>query len=143
MKDSNGKERKKRQEQMSLRENKVEILAPAGSYDILMADFAAGADAVYLGGAMFGARAYTVVNSLAIVSGIVCDGAKASCAAKIASAVEAGILGYNMYIRGQQFYGGDGIVTKGVEETLQNVGRLGKEGMKETNEEIIKIMIGE
>ena len=58
MKDSNGKERKKRQEQMSLRENKVEILAPAGSYDILMADFAAGADAVYLGGAMFGARAY-------------------------------------------------------------------------------------
>ena len=54
MKDSNGKERKKRQEQMSLRENKVEILAPAGSYDILMADFAAGADAVYLGGAMFG-----------------------------------------------------------------------------------------
>ena len=58
MKDSNGKERKKRQEQMSLRENKVEILAPAGSYDILMADFAAGADAVYLGGAMFGAREY-------------------------------------------------------------------------------------
>ena len=86
---------------------------------------------------------HTVVNALAIVSGIVCDGAKASCAAKIASAVEAGILGYNMYIRGQQFYGGDGIVTKGVEETLQNVGRLGKEGMKETNEEIIKIMIGE
>ena len=86
---------------------------------------------------------HTIVNALAIVSGIVCDGAKASCAAKIASAVEAGILGYNMYIRGQQFYGGDGIVTKGVEETLKNVGRLGKEGRKETNEEIIKIMIGE
>ena len=61
LKDSNGKERKKRQEQMSLRENKVEILAPAGSYDILMADFAAGADAVYLGGAMFGARAYGII----------------------------------------------------------------------------------
>lgn len=81
--------------------------------------------------------------TLAIVSGIVCDGAKASCAAKIASAVDAGILGYQMYIRGQQFYGGDGIVTKGVEETLKNVGRLGKEGMKATNEEIIRIMIGE
>ena len=80
-------------------------------------------------------------NALAIVSGIVCDGAKASCAAKIAAAVDAGILGYNMYIRGQQFRGGDGIVSKGVENTLQNVGRLGKDGMKETNEEIIKIMI--
>ena len=103
----------------------------------------AGAGIAYLCGGGFKEIAHTVVNSLAIVSGIVCDGAKASCAAKIASAVEAGILGYNMYIRGQQFYGGDGIVTKGVEETLQNVGRLGKEGMKETNEEIIKIMIGE
>ena len=59
---------------------------------------------------------HTVVNALAIVSGIICDGAKASCAAKIASAVEAGILGYNMYIRGQQFKGGDGIVVKGIEE---------------------------
>ena len=103
----------------------------------------AGAGIAYLCGGGFKEIAHTVVNSLAIVSGIVCDGAKASCAAKIASAVEAGILGYNMYIRGQQFYGGDGIVTKGVEETLKNVGRLGKEGMKETNEEIIKIMIGE
>ena len=61
----------------------------------------------------------------------------------IASAVDAGLLGYNMYKRGQQFYGGDGIVTRGVEETIQNVGRLGKQGMKETNEEIIKIMVGE
>lgn len=84
--------------------------------------------------------AHKVVNALAIVSGIVCDGAKASCAAKIATAVEAGIFGYNMYIRGQEFYGGDGIVAKGIETSLKNVGRLGKEGMKETNEEIIKIM---
>lgn len=103
----------------------------------------AGAGIAYLSGGGFEEVIHTVVNALAIVSGIVCDGAKASCAAKIASAVDAGILGYNMYIRGQQFYGGDGIVTKGVEETLRNVGRLGKEGMKETNEEIIRIMIGE
>ena len=103
----------------------------------------AGAGIAYLCGGGFKEVVHTVVNALAIVSGIVCDGAKASCAAKIASAVDAGILGYNMYIRGQQFYGGDGIVTKGVEATLKNVGRLGKEGMKETNEEIIKIMIGE
>ena len=83
------------------------------------------------------------VNALAIVSGMVCDGAKASCAAKIASSVDAGILGYNMYLRGQQFYAGDGIVTKGVEATIQNIGRLGKDGMKETNEEIIKMMISD
>ncbi len=86
---------------------------------------------------------HTVVNALAIVSGMVCDGAKASCAAKIASSVDAGILGYNMYLRGRQFYAGDGIVTKGVEATIQNIGRLGKDGMKETNEEIIKMMISD
>lgn len=103
----------------------------------------AGAGIAYLNGGGYQEIVHTVVNALAIVSGIVCDGAKASCAAKIASAVDAGILGYQMYIRGQQFFGGDGIVTKGVEETLKNVGRLGKQGMKETNEEIIKIMIGE
>ena len=103
----------------------------------------AGAGIAYLHGGDYKEIVHTVVDALAIVSGIVCDGAKASCAAKIASAVDAGILGYQMYIRGQQFYGGDGIVTKGVEETLKNVGRLGKEGMKATNEEIIRIMIGE
>ena len=86
---------------------------------------------------------HTVVNALAIVSGMVCDGAKASCAAKIAESVDAGILGYNMYLRGQQFYAGDGIVTRGVEATIHNIGRLGKDGMKVTNEEIIKMMIEE
>lgn len=100
----------------------------------------AGAGIAYLCGGSFKEIVHTVVNSLAIVSGIVCDGAKASCAAKIASAVDAGLLGYNMYKRGQQFYGGDGIVTKGVEETIKNVGRLGKDGMRQTNEEIIQIM---
>lgn len=102
---------------------------------------AAGAGIAYLCGGGYEEIAHTVVNALAIVSGMVCDGAKASCAAKIASSVDAGILGYNMYIRGQQFYGGDGIITKGVEKTIENVGRLGKEGMRETNEEIIKIMV--
>lgn len=103
----------------------------------------AGAGIAYLCGGGYEEVIHTVVNALAIVSGIVCDGAKASCAAKIASAVDAGILGYNMYIRGQEFHGGDGIVTKGVEATLKNVGRLGKEGMRKTNEEIIKMMIEE
>ena len=84
---------------------------------------------------------HTVVNALAIVSGIVCDGAKASCAAKIASSVDAGILGFQMYQNGQQFRGGDGIVVKGIENTIRNIARLGKQGMKETNEEIINMMV--
>lgn len=104
---------------------------------------AAGAGIAYLCGGGYEEVIHTVVNALAIVSGMVCDGAKASCAAKIASAVDAGILGYHMYLNGQQFYAGDGIVTKGIEGTITNIGRLGKEGMKETNEEIIKMMIEE
>ena len=84
--------------------------------------------------------AHTVVNALAIDSGIVCDGAKPSCAAKIAAAVDAGILGYEMYKNGQQFYGGDGIVRRGVDNTIANVGRLASIGMRETDREIINIM---
>lgn len=103
----------------------------------------AGAGIAYLNGGGYDEVIHTIVNALAVVSGIVCDGAKASCAAKIASAVEAGIFGYNLYKHGQQFRDGDGIVQKGIEATLQSVGRLGKEGMRETNEEIIRIMIGE
>ena len=104
---------------------------------------AAGAGIAYLCGGGYDEVVHTVVNALAIVSGMVCDGAKASCAAKIAAAVDAGILGYNMYLRGQQFYAGDGIVTKGVEGNIYNIGRLGRAGMRQTNEEIIKMMIEE
>ena len=104
---------------------------------------AAGAGIAYLCGGGYEEVIHTVVNALAIVSGMVCDGAKASCAANIAESVDAGILGYNMYLRGQQFYAGDGIVTRGVEATIHNIGRLGKDGMKVTNEEIIKMMIEE
>ena len=84
---------------------------------------------------------HTIVNALAITSGIVCDGAKASCAAKISAAVDAGILGFEMYQNGQQFYGGDGLVKKGVENTIQSISRLGRVGMKETDKEIISMMI--
>ena len=104
---------------------------------------AAGAGIAYLCGGDYEDVKHTVVNALAIVSGIVCDGAKASCAAKIASAVDAGILGFEMYRNGQQFFAGDGIVAKGVDETIRNVGRLGKEGMRGTNEEVIDIMVGD
>lgn len=104
---------------------------------------AAGAGIAYLCGGGYEEVIHTVVNALAIVSGMVCDGAKASCAAKIAASVDAGILGYHMFLQGQQFYAGDGIVTKGVEATIHNIGRLGKDGMKETNAEIIRMMIGD
>lgn len=104
---------------------------------------AAGAGIAYLCGGSYKEIVHTVVNALAIVSGMICDGAKASCAAKIAASVDAGILGYHMYLNGQQFYAGDGIITKGVEATISNVGRLSKEGMSRTNEEVIKMMIGE
>lgn len=65
---------------------------------------------------------------------------QASCAAKIAAAVDAGILGFEMFQQGQEFRGGDGIITKGVDKTIANVGRMAKDGMKETDKEIIKIM---
>lgn len=101
----------------------------------------AGAGIAYLQGGGFKEVAHTIVNSLAILSGTICDGAKSSCAAKIAMAVESGILGYEMYKNGQQFYGGDGIITKGVENTIANVGQLAREGMSGTDKEIIKIML--
>ena len=103
----------------------------------------AAAGIAYLLGGDYDTIAHTLVNSLAIVSGIVCDGAKASCAGKIAAAVNAGILGYNMYLNGSQFWAGDGIVSKGVENTIRNVGRLGRDGMRETDREILKIMTEE
>lgn len=102
---------------------------------------AAGCGIAYLQGGGYDEIAHTLVNSLAIVSGIICDGAKPSCAAKIASSVEAGIVGYHMYKNGQEFKSGDGIVTKGVEATIKNVGRLGREGMRQTDKEIVKMML--
>ena len=104
---------------------------------------AAGAAIAYLKDGSLRAISHTLVNALAIVSGVVCDGAKPSCAGKIATAVDAGILGYEMYTQDQQIRGGDGIVKKGVEEMIASVGRLGRDGMKETDREILHIMLSE
>lgn len=101
---------------------------------------AAGCGIAYLMGDRTEVISHALVNALAIVSGIICDGAKASCAGKIAVSVDAGILGYLMYKEGQQFYAEDGIVSKGVEKTIQNIYRLAAKGMSETDEEIIRIM---
>ncbi|MCI6115816.1 MAG: L-serine ammonia-lyase, iron-sulfur-dependent, subunit alpha [Spirochaetales bacterium] len=102
----------------------------------------AGAGVCYLFGGRENEISHTVVNALAIESGMICDGAKASCAAKIASAVEAGLLGMEMQKYGSEFYGGDGIVKKGVENTINNVSRIAREGMRETDKTIIEIMTG-
>lgn len=101
----------------------------------------AGAGITYLYGGKLNEISHTVVNALAINSGVVCDGAKASCAAKIASAVESGLLGMQMYMHGKQFYRGDGIVAGNVEDTIRNVGQLAHDGMAETDKEIIRIML--
>lgn len=105
---------------------------------------AAGCGIAYLYGEDYDVIAHTLVNSVVTVSGIICDGAKPSCAGKIAASVMTGILGYHMYKNsGQQYRAGDGIVNCNVEETIRNVGRLGKDGMRETDREIVKMMIGE
>ena len=101
----------------------------------------AGAGVCYLYGGGYDEISHTVVNALAIDSGLICDGAKSSCAAKIASAVDAGLMGMEMYRCGSQFYGGDGILEHGVENTIENIGDLARVGMRETDEEIIKLMI--
>ena len=100
-----------------------------------------GAGIAFLLGSDYSQIAHTIVNAVAILSGTICDGAKPSCAAKIAMAVEAGILGYEMAKTNRQFYAGDGIVTKGVENTIRNIGRLARDGMGVTDKEIIKIML--
>lgn len=101
----------------------------------------AGAGLAFLKGGGVKTVAHTVVNAIAVTSGIICDGAKASCAAKIAASVDAGILGLAMYENGNQFYGGDGIVKKGVENTIATVGRLARVGMEQTDKEIIQLMM--
>lgn len=103
----------------------------------------AAAGIAWLHGGKFKEIAHTVVNSLATVSGIVCDGAKPSCAGKIAASVEGGLLGFYMCQNGQQFYCGEGLVSNCVENTIKNIGRLGRDGMSETDKEIIRIMLGD
>lgn len=105
------------------------------------AGVAAGCAIAYLQGAGYEAIAHTLINAIAIASGLICDGAKASCAAKIASSVDCGLLGYEMYKSGNNFRGGDGILHDDVETTIRNVGSLARNGMADTDKEIIRIMV--
>lgn len=83
----------------------------------------------------------TVVNTIANVSGMVCDGAKSSCAAKIATAVQAGFLGHEMAIRGHAFRNGEGLVKSDADKTVEVFGRMAREGMRTTDEEILRLMV--
>ena len=106
----------------------------------ISAGVGAGAAIAYLQGAGQDAIAHTIVNAVAILSGTICDGAKPSCAAKIAESVDAGILGYQMYLSGHNFQGGDGILGPDLNSTVTNVGVLAREGMQGTDRTILKIM---
>lgn len=118
-------------------------IGPLSAYcGAVCAGCSAGAAIAWLHGSDYEAVTQTLGNSLAIVSGIVCDGAKPSCAAKIASAVEAGLMGWQMYLHGHGFRPGEGIVGEDIEETVRNVARLGRDGMRETDREILRIMTG-
>ena len=106
----------------------------------ISAGVGAGAGICYLLGGGFSAVAHTVVNAVAILSGTICDGAKPSCAAKIAAAVDAGIMGYRMYLHHREFHSGEGIVAGSVDDTIANVGLLAQQGMRQTDHTILRIM---
>ncbi|MBQ9742280.1 MAG: serine dehydratase subunit alpha family protein [Ruminococcus sp.] len=108
---------------------------------VVSAACGAASGVAYIQGGRYDTIAHTVVNALAMDSGIICDGAKASCAAKIASAVNAALLALVMYKDGNQFYSGEGLVAKGVENTIRNIGCLARNGMADTDREIIRIML--
>jgi L-cysteine desulfidase len=108
---------------------------------VVIAGAGCGAGIAYLEGGREREINHTIVNALGIISGVLCDGAKASCAAKIASSVEAGMLGYFMFKDGNQFISGDGFIKKGVENTIKAIGELARVGMCETDKEIIQLMM--
>lgn len=108
---------------------------------VVSAGVGAAAGIAFLDGGRVDVISHTVVNALAMDSGIICDGAKASCAAKISSAVDAGLLGLEMYKSGNQFFEGDGLVKKGVENTIRAFGCLASQGMCGTDKEIIRLMM--
>lgn len=119
---------------------KSQIGALSAFCGAVTAGAASGAAITYLKGGNYEDVSHTLINALAIASGIICDGAKASCAAKIAISVDAGILASDMHEEGKDFYPGDGIVGINVDETIKNIGKLGREGMKETDKEILYLM---
>lgn len=100
----------------------------------------AGCAIAWLRGADYEGICHTLQNAVVMISGCICDGAKASCASKIAMGVETGLLGFTMHLLGNNFQPGDGIVGADVEETIRNIGKIASEGMRETDRVILGIM---
>ena len=94
-----------------------------------------------MAGGDYASVARTITNTLANVGGIVCDGAKPSCAAKIASSVNAALIAHYMSMNDDEFRGGEGFVEDDVEDTIKNMGYIGKIGMKDTDREILNVLI--
>lgn len=124
-------------------QDQKQYIGPLSAYcGVVCAAASAGAAITYLYGGTVEQIEHTVVNTIANVGGMICDGAKASCAAKIASALQAAILGHQMAMQGITFEPGEGLVQDEPEETIRAIGYMGKEGMKRTDVEILNIMIG-
>lgn len=124
-------------------QDQKQYIGPLSAYcGVVCAAASAGAAITYLYGGTLEQIEHTVVNTIANVGGMICDGAKASCAAKIASALQAAILGHQMAMQGITFEPGEGLVQDEPEETIRAIGYMGKEGMKKTDVEILNIMIG-
>ena len=121
-------------------EQKAKIGRLSAYCGAVCAGVGAGAGIAYLCSETEEAVTSTVQNAVTVLSGVICDGAKPSCAAKIAQSVSAGLLGYEMYLNGQCFHSGDGIVASDAEQTMENIGVLATEGMKVTDETILRIM---
>ena len=102
-----------------------------------------GAAITYLSGGDYDAICRTIINTTANVGGIICDGAKSSCAAKIASSIDAAIMAHNMSMRGLCFHDGEGVVKGDVEDTIRSIGYIGRVGMKETDIQILHLMMNQ
>ena len=103
----------------------------------------AGAAITYMAGGTYSNISHTIINTLANVGGIVCDGAKASCAAKISSALDAAILGYELSMKDRYFEPGEGLIKDDIESTIQSMGYVGRVGMKSTDIEILNVMMNQ
>ncbi len=124
-------------------QDQKQYIGPLSAYcGVVCAAASAGAAITYLYGGTVEQIEHTVVNTIANIGGMICDGAKASCAAKVSSALQAAILGHKMAMEGITFEAGEGLVQSEPEETIRAIGYMGKEGMKKTDVEILNIMIG-
>lgn len=108
---------------------------------VTSAGVAAGAGICYMETKDLDLIEKTIGNALMIASGMICDGAKPSCAAKIATAVDAGISGYYLAKNNRNFEPGDGLLKDDIEETIRSIGYVAKEGMKETDIIVLNTMI--